>query len=84
MLWYLHLCSDAGVLVMSYEDVAEGIMIMDEKGSGRFDKIILRPTITIAPESDKALAVSLHEKANEMCFLANSCNFKIGVEPTIT
>jgi len=83
MLWYLHLCSDAGVVVMSYEDDAEGTMLMDGKGSGRFSSVVLRPSIGVSPESDKELAISLHAKAHEMCFLANSCNFDITVEPTI-
>jgi organic hydroperoxide reductase OsmC/OhrA len=26
MLWYLHLCADAGIVVVSYEDRAEGTM----------------------------------------------------------
>lgn len=83
MLWYLHLCSDAGVIIMSYEDEAEGTMLMDKKGSGKFSKIVLRPSISISPESDKKLAESLHNKAHEMCFLANSCNFSIHVEASI-
>ena len=83
MLWYLHLCSDAGVVVMSYEDEAEGVMLMDKQGSGRFNEIVLRPTISIAPESDKELANSLHENAHKMCFLANSCNFEIRVEAKV-
>jgi organic hydroperoxide reductase OsmC/OhrA len=84
MLWYLHLCSDAGIIVMSYEDRAEGTMLIDKKGSGQFSAIVLSPTISISPESDKELALSLHSKAHEMCFLANSCNFEIRVEGDIT
>ncbi len=30
MLWYLHLCADAGIVVVSYEDHAEGTMIDTE------------------------------------------------------
>ena len=26
MLWYLHLCSAAGIVVTAYEDAAEGVM----------------------------------------------------------
>tara|TARA_R110002050_G_scaffold300018_1_gene467331 strand:+ start:10856 stop:11002 length:147 start_codon:yes stop_codon:yes gene_type:complete len=31
----------------------------------------------------KALALSLHEKANSLCFIANSCNFPTSHEATI-
>src|SRR6266496_952781 len=27
MLWYLHLCSEAGIVISDYEDQAKGIMI---------------------------------------------------------
>src|ERR1700749_4425064 len=33
-LWYLHLCSEAGVVVESYTDVADGVMEESEDGSG--------------------------------------------------
>ncbi len=36
MLWYLHLCSEAGIIVMDYVDHAIGIMTELENGSGKF------------------------------------------------
>jgi organic hydroperoxide reductase OsmC/OhrA len=33
-LWYLHLCSDAGIIVRGYEDRAEGLMLEDAEGQG--------------------------------------------------
>ena len=81
MLWYLHLCSDHGITVVDYEDEALGIMKEKENGSGYFELVILNPHVTIV-ESEKAeLAKKLHQRANEMCFIANSCNFEIGHEP---
>ena len=44
MLWYLHLCADAGIVVVSYEDDAEGTMIETAEG-GRFTKVTLHPAI---------------------------------------
>src|SRR5256885_9224816 len=35
-LWYLHLCSDAGVVVTAYEDHPEGVMIESPDGNGHF------------------------------------------------
>ena len=34
LLWYLHLCADAGVTVVEYRDEAEGTMILGSDGGG--------------------------------------------------
>jgi organic hydroperoxide reductase OsmC/OhrA len=80
-LWYLHLCSDAGVVVEAYVDDAEGVMVEDADGGGRFAEVTLRPKVTLAPGADAAKAVALHQDAHEKCFVANSVNFPIRVEP---
>src|SRR6516165_2762020 len=36
MLWYLHLCADAGISVTEYSDEPVGTMIETEDGSGHF------------------------------------------------
>src|ERR1700689_5863346 len=51
-LWYLHLCSDAGIVVMSYVDQAEGGMEETADGSGRFVRVVLHPHGTLAPGAD--------------------------------
>lgn len=81
-LWYLHLCADAGVIVVAYEDDAQGTMI-DTTEEGRFARIVLRPRVTISAQSDRALAEHLHHTAHERCYIANSVNFPIACEPTI-
>ncbi|HEX4182463.1 MAG TPA: OsmC family protein [Caulobacteraceae bacterium] len=81
-LWYLHLCAEAGVVVTAYEDQAEGEMLETADGGGRFTTVTLRPHARLAPGSDTALAASLHHKAHAKCFLANSVNFEVSVEPT--
>jgi organic hydroperoxide reductase OsmC/OhrA len=83
MLWYLHLCADAGIVVVAYVDDAVGKMIETADGSGRFSAIVLRPRATIATDSDASLAESLHEEAHRKCFIANSVNFPITCEPTV-
>jgi len=84
MLWYLHLCADAGVVVSGYEDSAAGSMTEAADGSGRFSEIVLRPRVTLAGGADSDLAQRLHATAHDKCFIANSVNFPIRVEPTIT
>jgi organic hydroperoxide reductase OsmC/OhrA len=83
MLWYLHLCAEAGISVISYEDQATGTMMETANGSGSFQKVILHPSVVIAEKEKKEQATRLHNKANEMCFIANSCNFPILHEPVI-
>lgn len=81
MLWYLHLCSAAGVVVLAYRDAAEGTMAQDAGGGGRFVGIVLRPVARLAPGADVARALALHEEAHRLCFIANSVNFPVTVEP---
>jgi organic hydroperoxide reductase OsmC/OhrA len=82
-LWYLHLCAEAGVVVLEYLDNAEGIMEESPDGSGIFKKVILRPRVVIASGSDSEKARSLHSVANAKCFIANSVNFTVEHEPTV-
>lgn len=84
MLWYLHLCSANGIVVNSYHDQPKGTMIEEKDGSGAFENVTLNPTVVITDASKRALAKTLHSVAHKMCFIANSCNFEILHEPTIT
>jgi organic hydroperoxide reductase OsmC/OhrA len=58
-------------------------MVEDEGGGGRFVQALLRPVATLAAGSDGALAKALHEEAHRLCFIANSVNFPVGIEPTV-
>ncbi|TLP81330.1 OsmC family protein [Maribacter sp. ACAM166] len=84
MLWYLHLCSVHKIIVTDYIDTATGIMEETDNGSGRFTQVTLNPKIKITDISMIAKANELHEEANNMCFIANSCNFKIEHNPDTT
>ena len=83
MLWYLHLCTTAGIVVTAYEDTADGTMRTQADGTGEFTEVTLRPRVTLAGGSDGALAERLHETANEMCFIARSVNFPVTHVPEI-
>lgn len=84
MLWYLHLCSEAGIVVTDYSDNAEGTMAETPDGSGHFTAVTLKPVVTVKEGSMIDKANELHHKANIMCFIANSCNFPVSHEPTCT
>lgn len=81
-LSYLHLCAVNGVVVLSYVDHAEGTMRFDASTSGgRFERVVLRPEVTISAESDATIARTLHEQAHAICFVASSVNFAVDCEP---
>jgi len=82
MLWYLHLCSEAGVTVESYVDEAEGTLRLETDGSGRFIRAVLRPKVVVSRGSVE-LARQLHERAHARCFVANSVNFPVTCEPSV-
>jgi organic hydroperoxide reductase OsmC/OhrA len=79
MLWYLHLCADAGIVVVSYQDHAEGTMIETAEG-GRFTNVTLHPAVKVTDSAEHAEA--LHKRAHELCFLANSVNCPVELRPT--
>lgn len=81
MLWYLFLCAENGIVVTSYVDKSSGTMHNTPDGGGRFTGITLQPEITIAGEADEATLADLHHRANNLCYIANSCNFPIHHKP---
>jgi organic hydroperoxide reductase OsmC/OhrA len=83
MLWYLHFCSEAGIIVTEYVDQATGIMEETNTGSGRFTEVTLHPTVTVKDKSMIEKAIELHHKANEFCFIANSVNFSVKHIPNV-
>lgn len=83
MLWYLHLASEAGIVVLAYRDRPEGVMVEDAVRGGWFERVTLRPEVTIAAGGDVVRAATLHEAAHAKCFIANSMNFPVLCEPQI-
>lgn len=81
-LWYLHLCADAGIVVLDYRDNAEGTML-DTPQQGSFSQIVLRPHVVIRAGGDVERAAQLHHVAHEKCYIANSVNFPVHCEPVI-
>jgi organic hydroperoxide reductase OsmC/OhrA len=84
MLSYLHLAAVAGVVVLAYADSAEGTMLERDDGGGRFTEVVLRPVVTVASAEMADKADGLHDRAHELCFIANSVNFPVRHQPTTT
>jgi organic hydroperoxide reductase OsmC/OhrA len=78
MLWFLALARKKGFEIASYEDDADGVL----EGK-RFTSVTLRPRVRWAGEPPDPEAIeTLHRRAHELCFIASSVDFPVGVEPS--
>ncbi|KIO50995.1 OsmC family protein [Flavobacterium hibernum] len=77
MMSYLYVCSQNGIEVLEYLDNAEATLEVSASGSGRFVEVRLKPIVKISNPDQIELALDLHFKANQLCFIANSCNFPV-------
>jgi organic hydroperoxide reductase OsmC/OhrA len=68
--------------VKAYEGVADAVLETVERVT-RVGAIALRPTITVAPGTDRAKVVELFELAHKYCIVANTINAKVLMEPTV-
>ena len=80
MLTYLAYAAGSKVHVVSYQDEADGILALDGKIM-KFREVTLRPKIKITKDSSLDKARELHDRAHHACFIANSVNFPIKIEP---
>lgn len=81
MLAFLHLCADAGIVVTSYADDADGTMQLNRDGSGQFTEVVLRPRAEYEQSPPREKIEELHHRAHELCFIARSVNFPVRCEP---
>jgi organic hydroperoxide reductase OsmC/OhrA len=81
MLSFLHVAREAGFVVASYRDDAEGVM--EDIGDRRqaVTRVTLRPQVTYSGKQPTPEERDhLHHAAHEMCFIANSVKTEIAVE----
>ena len=83
MLWFLHLCAEAGIVVTDYRDSATGTMAQHTDGSGEFTRVTLHPHVVITSPDRIAEVAELHAKAHRLCFIARSVNFLVEHEPVV-
>ncbi len=84
MLTWLALCARNRITVVSYSDEATGTMETTPDGGGRFVSVTLHPKAEILEEKQKALALELHHKAHQLCFIAASVNFPVEHAAVVT
>ncbi|MCK6066947.1 MULTISPECIES: OsmC family protein [Microbacterium] len=82
LLSYLYACVQAGVVVTAYEDQAVGTVVVEGNG-GAFREVVLHPRVVVAEAAMVDAAVSAHADAHEWCFIANSVNFPVHVDPVV-
>lgn len=82
LLSYLHACVTRGVVVTGYVDEASGVMVTQGNG-GAFREAVLRPRVVVSDASMLEDAVEAHHDAHDWCFIANSVNFEVRVEPEV-
>ena len=80
MLWFLHLCADAGIVVNNYTDKPIGLMEEGVGIPGRFTTVTLRPKVGLVNKEDAGQLQRIHEEAHKLCFIANSVNFPVTIE----
>jgi organic hydroperoxide reductase OsmC/OhrA len=83
MLWVLHLCADAGIVILDYTDEAVGEMVEHRDGSGEFTRVVLHPRMRISDAARATEAKEIHHRAHAVCGLARSMNFSVECEPEI-
>ena len=84
MLFALSYLSKHGAVVESYEDAAEGVMQRRPDGKTAIVGVTLRPVITVSANApDAETFAKIHHDAHEECYIANSVNFPVTVEPRL-
>lgn len=83
MLTFLAVASKKRIPVLRYEDRASGTLAVGASGKMSMQEVVLRPRVTIAAGFDAAALAGVHDKAHANCFIANSVNFPVRVEPTV-
>jgi organic hydroperoxide reductase OsmC/OhrA len=83
MLWVLHLCADAGIVVTEYADQAWGEMVEHADGSGEMTRVLLRPRMRITDSGRAPEVAAIHDRAHAVCCLARSVRFPVRHEPVV-
>jgi organic hydroperoxide reductase OsmC/OhrA len=83
MLTFLAICTKRKFSVDAYRDEAIGYLEKNAQGRLAVTRVVLRPQITwsqgvTVPAADLD---KMHHQAHENCFIANSVNTKVTVEP---
>jgi organic hydroperoxide reductase OsmC/OhrA len=83
MLWFLSIAAEAGFVVESYDDAASGTMARNAQRQLVMTLVLLRPRVAFAgtrrPDAEEF--ATLHHRAHDACYLANSVKTEVRCEP---
>jgi organic hydroperoxide reductase OsmC/OhrA len=82
MLWFLHLAAKARIDVVGYDDEAVALMPEDVEPV-RITEITLRPRISVTGDASEERIHKLVHSAHDYCYVANSLNSAMSIEPTV-
>ena len=82
MLFFLDFAKQAGFVVESYDDPAEGLMAKGADGRVAMTVVTLKPYIVFGGERlpSEADVAAIHHKSHDACFIANSVKSEVRVE----
>lgn len=85
MLWFLSIAAKAGYVVENYKDKAEGILAKNNEGKQAITEVSLFPQVTYqkGQKPTEQKDQQMHQQASTQCFIANSVETKVKVEPAI-
>jgi organic hydroperoxide reductase OsmC/OhrA len=83
MLWFLSIAAEAGFVVESYDDAASGTMARNTQRQLVMTVVLLRPRVAFAgtrrPDAEEF--ATLHHRAHDACYLANSVRTEVRCVP---
>ena len=82
MLFFLDFAKQGGFVVETYADEAEGLMEKGADGRIQMTRVTLKPRIVFAGEKRPSAAdvATIHHKAHDACYIANSVKSEIAIE----
>ena len=86
LLWFLSIAAEAGFVVERYEDEAAGTMSLRADGRWWMSRVVLRPRVAFAGERQPTPEefATLHHRAHDECYIANSVRTEVRCEPQLT
>jgi organic hydroperoxide reductase OsmC/OhrA len=83
MLSYFYVAVREGFSVVDYHDEPTAGLKLNRDGRGAITRAELRPRVTVASEAMINQAVTAHDEASKLCFIRNSVNFPVTIEPQV-
>jgi organic hydroperoxide reductase OsmC/OhrA len=83
MLWFLSIAAKHKFCVDRYSDAASGVMAKNSDGKWVMSVVTLRPHVEFSGEQlpSREQLETLHHKAHEECYIANSVKSEVRCEP---